>query len=42
MQPGDKVAANFLAEDVLEPFAGYWLVIDDGRQNRDVEFTQIE
>ena len=37
-----EVAADLLAEDVLEPVARDRLVIGDGGQDRDVEFTQVE
>ena len=42
MEPPDQVPTDLLAEDVLQPIARDWLMVGDGRQNRDVELVQVQ
>ena len=42
MQPTDQVAADLLAEDILESVAGDRLVASDGGQHSDIVFAQIK
>jgi hypothetical protein len=42
MQSPDQIAADLLAEDVLQPVPGDRLVVGDGSEHRDIIFVQVQ